>query len=134
MRKLTFKCVVTSGLTPFLDLQQRSVALQQNGNTWSGSLAVDVNDTLNIAVTVNGINGSPWAVDITIDCPSGSPAKIFSRKGTIPHGGSEGFKTSAKVPAQPCPDKMLAAKAKDAPKRRTTKRNLPKSGPKTRRP
>jgi hypothetical protein len=109
MRKLTFKCVITSGLTPFIDLQQKSVALSQNGATWSGSLAVDVDDTLNIAVTVSGINGSPWTVDITIDCPGGSPAKIFSRNGVIPHGGSEGFTTSAKVPAQPCGNPMGAA-------------------------
>ena len=44
MRKLTFKCAVTSGLTPFLDLQQQSVALSQNGNAWSGSLAVEVDE------------------------------------------------------------------------------------------
>jgi hypothetical protein len=102
MRKLTFKCTITSGLTPFIDLQQQAVALHQNGNIWSGSLGVDVDDTLNIAVTVSGVNGSPWTVDVTIDCPGGSPAKIFSRSGTIPHGGSEAFTTTAKVPAQPC--------------------------------
>jgi hypothetical protein len=105
MRKLTFKCTITSGLTPFIDLQTQPVALHQNGNVWSGSLAVEVDDTLNIAVTVTGIEGSPWAVDITIDCPGGSPAKIFSRNGTIPQGGSAGFTASAKVPAQPCADK-----------------------------
>jgi hypothetical protein len=103
MRKLTFKCTLTSGLTPFIDLQKHSVPLHQSGNIWSGNLAVDVDDTLNIAVTVSGITDSPWSVDITIDCPSGTPAKIFSRSGTIPHGGSEAFTTSAKVPAQPCP-------------------------------
>jgi hypothetical protein len=136
-RKLTFKCVITSGLTPFIDLQQQSVALQQNGNSWSGSLAVDVDDTLNLAVTVNGINGSPWTVDITIDCPGGSPAKIFSRNGTIPDGGSEGFKTSAKVPVDPCASKMGMAvvKAKGRPKKKTTKTKKktttkPKRGPK----
>jgi hypothetical protein len=101
-RKLTFKCVVTSELTPFLDLQNQSVALHQNGSIWSGSLAVNVDDTLDIAATVNGVTGSTWSVDITIDCPGSSPAKIFSRNGTIPHGGSEAFKTSAKVSAQPC--------------------------------
>jgi hypothetical protein len=123
MRKLTFKCAVTSGLTPFLDLQQQSVALSQNGNAWSGSLAVEVDDTLSIAVTVSGVTGSPWTVDITIGCPGGSPAKIFSRNGTIPHGGSEGFTTSAKVPAEPCGAKMemAAAKPKSTPKRKATK-------------
>ena len=111
-RKLTFKCAITSGLTPFIDLQRQPVALRQNGNTWSGSLAVDVDDALNMAVTVNGVNGSPWTVDITIDCSGGSPAKIFSRNGTIPHGSSEGFKTSAKVPEKPCANKMEVALAK----------------------
>ena len=134
MRKLTFKCVITSGMTPFIDLQQKPVALQQNGNTWSGSLPVDVDDTLNLAVSVNGINGSSWTVDITIDCPGGSPAKIFSRNGTIPHGGTEAFKTSAKVTADPCGQKMemVIAKTGGAPKRKArTKR--PKVGRKTRR-
>jgi hypothetical protein len=102
-RKLTFKCVLRSELTPFLDLQNQSVTLHQNGSTWSGSLSVNADDTLNIAATVNGITGSTWSVNITIDCSGGSPAKICSRNGTIPHGGSEAFKTSAKVPAQPCP-------------------------------
>jgi hypothetical protein len=102
MRNLTFKCTITSGLTPFIDLQKHSVPLRQNGNIWSGSFAVDVDDTLNIAATVSGVVDSPWSVDITIDCPGKSPAKIFSRNGTIPHGGSEAFTTSAKVPAQPC--------------------------------
>lgn len=101
-RELTFKCVVTSELTPFLDLQNRPVALHQNGSTWTGSLQVNVNDTLQVAATVNGITGSTWSVDITIDCPVGSPAKIFSRGGTIPHGGSQAFKTPVKLPAEPC--------------------------------
>lgn len=100
MRKRKFKCVITSGLTPFIDLQQKSVALHQSGNAWSGDLDldVDVGDTLSIAVTVNGVNGSPWKVDIRRDDPDGSSSEIFSRSGTIPHGGSEGFKTSVKVP------------------------------------
>jgi hypothetical protein len=102
MRKLVFKCTIISGPTPFIDLQQQPVALHQNGNIWSGSLTVDIDDVLSIAATVSGVNGSPWAVDITVDCPGGSPGKIFSRSGTIPHGGSEAFKTSAKVPVQPC--------------------------------
>lgn len=102
MRRLTFKCTITSGLTPFISLQQQPVALRQNGNIWSGSLAVDVGDTLNIAATLSGITDSPWSVDITIECPGASPAKIFSRSGTIPQGGSEAFTTTAKVPAQPC--------------------------------
>lgn len=118
MRKLTFKCTVTSGLTPFIDLQKKPVPLQQNGNIWTGSVTVDVDDTLNIAVTVSGIVGSPWSVDVTIDCPGGSPAKIFSRNGTIPVGGSDAFTASAKVPAQPCPNQtdMAAVKAKALPK------------------
>jgi hypothetical protein len=102
LRALTFKCNIVSGLTPFIDLQQRPVALHQNGNNWSGSLAVDVDDTVSIAATLSGVTDSPWSVDITIDCPGGAPAKIFSRSGSIPHGGSEAFTTTAKVPAQPC--------------------------------
>jgi len=123
MRKLSFKCAITGGVTPFIDLQQQSVALRQNGSTWSGSLTVDVDDTLNVAVTMNGINGSPWTVDITIECPGGPPAKIFSRNGTIPHGGSWAFTTSAKVPAQPCAKKKAKAvvKTKGKPKKKTTK-------------
>ncbi len=105
-RKLTFKCAVTSGLTLSSTLQNLPVALQQSGNNWTGSLAVDIDDTLNIAVTVTGGNYSPWSVDITIDCPGGSPAKIFSRNGTIPKGGSQAFTASAKVPAQPCAGPM----------------------------
>lgn len=129
MRTLMFKCAITSGLTPFVDLQQRPVALHQNGNSWSGSLAVDVEDTLNIAVTVNGITGSPWKVDITIDCPDGSPAKIFSRNGTIPHGGSEGFKTSAKVPAQPCAREMDMANVVQGTPKKTKKKRIKKTKP-----
>ncbi len=125
-RKLTFKCAVTSGLTPFLNLQNTPVALKQNGNNWTGSSAVDVDDTLSIAVTVSGVNGSPWSVDITIDCPGGSPAKIFSRTGTIPKGGSQGFTASAKVPAQPCTGPMTMAlavvKARPASKKSATKK------------
>jgi len=122
MRKLTFQCSIASGLTPFIDIQQQSVALHQNGNTWSGSRAVNVEDKLDIAVTVSGINGSPWTVDITIDCPGGSAAKIFSRKGTIPQGGSQRFTASANVPAQPCgAQKEMAVKAKTRPKKKITK-------------
>jgi hypothetical protein len=116
MSKLTFKCAITGGLTPVMTLQGQPVALRQNGNTWSGSLAMGAGSTLNIAVTVTGINGSPWTVDITIDCPGGSPAKIFSRNGTIPKGGSDAFTASAKVPAQPCLNNAEATvKAQDTP-------------------
>jgi hypothetical protein len=108
MSKLSFKCAITCGFTPVMTLQGQPVALRQNGNAWSGSLAVDAGGTLNIAVTVTGINGSSWTVDITIDCPGGSPAKIFSRNGTIPNEGSDAFTTSAKVPAQPCPNNAEA--------------------------
>ena len=75
MRKLTFKCAITCGLTPFIDLQQKSVEPHQNGSIWSGSLAVDVDETLNIAITVTGINGSPWTVEIMIGCPGGCLAR-----------------------------------------------------------
>src|SRR5690242_1467760 len=102
MRQQTFKCTISSGMTPFISLQLQRVPLRPDGNTWSGNIAVDVDDKLDIAVTVSGIRGSPWTVDITIDCPGGSPAKVFSRNGPIPYGGSEGFTTSAFVPAQPC--------------------------------
>lgn len=137
MRKLTFKCVITSEFTPFLDLQQQNVILSQNGTTWSGSLAADVEDTLNIAATVNGINGSAWKVDITIDCPDGSAAKIFSRSGAMPHGGTQGFRTSAKVPQDPCNQaRMALMEAEPPPQRKISKKKKSKQRkptPKTRR-
>jgi hypothetical protein len=128
LRKLTFKCAITSGLTPFINLQNQSVSLRQNGNVWTGSLAVDLDSLLNIAVTVSGINYSPWSVDITIDCPGGTPAKIFSRSGKIPHGGSEAFTTSTKVPDQPCPSSAAMVMADSKVKAKTKKPKTKKTG------
>jgi hypothetical protein len=107
MPNITFKCAISSTMVPFINLQGKPVPLRQNGTTWSGSLMDDVGDTLVIAYTVTGITGSPWTVDITVDCPGGTPAKIFSSNGNIPHGGSEGHTTSAKVAANPCAPKAL---------------------------
>ena len=105
MPNITFKCSISSTMVSFINLQGQPVRLSQNGTTWSGSLTVDVADTLVIAYTVTGITDSPWTVDITVDCPGGTPAKIFSSNGKIPHGGGEGHTTSAKVPANPCAPK-----------------------------
>jgi len=102
MTNITFKCVISSTMTPFLNLQGKPVPLSQSGTTWTGSFTGDVGDTLVIAYTVTGITGSPWTVDITVDCGKSAPAKIFSDKGNIPHGGSEGHTTSAKVTKGPC--------------------------------
>jgi hypothetical protein len=133
MRLLTFNCAISSTMTSFIDLQGQHVPLLQAGIVWSGSLPVYVTDTLNIAYTVTGITSSPWSVDITMDCPGAEPAKIFSRKGTIPQGGSEGHKTSAPVPADPCAPKMeparaevgmaTAKKASSSKKTKATKKN-----------
>jgi len=102
MPQHAFKCVISCTMTPFIDLQEQHVQLSQSGTTWTGTFTGDVGDTLKIAYTVTGITGSPWTVDITVDCGKNAPAKIFSDKGNIPHGGSEGHTTSAKVASDPC--------------------------------
>jgi hypothetical protein len=133
MPNLTFKCAISSTMVPFINLQGQPVRLSQSGTTWSGSLTNDVGDTLVIAYTVTGITASPWTVDITVDCPGGPPAKIFSSNGNIPHGGSEGHTTSAKVATNPCAAKVEVATAELAiapekllpksPKKRAKKTN-----------
>ena len=105
MPAIKFKCALSCTMTPFINLQGKPVPLTQNGTTWSGSQTDNVGDTLVIAYTVTGITGSPWTVDVTVDCPGKDPAKIFSSKGNIPHGGSEGHTTTAKVAADPCAPK-----------------------------
>jgi hypothetical protein len=132
MPNITFKCVISSTMVPFINLQGQPVRLSQSGTTWSGSLTDDVGDTLVIAYTVTGITGSPWTVDITVDCSGGTPAKIFSSSGNIPHGGGEGHTTSASVAANPCAPKALPQvagvrdnvlpKAKKTPAKKATPR------------
>jgi hypothetical protein len=102
MRQMTFDCTITSTMVSYIDLNDVSVPLSQGGTTWSGSATISLDDTLKIAVTVTGVTDSPWSVAITTKCPGGQAAKIFSRSGTVPHGGSEGFTTSVKVAPDPC--------------------------------
>ena len=105
MPAITFKCAISSTMVSFINLQGHAVPLSQSGTTWSGSLSLTVSGTLAIAYTVTGINESPWSVDITVGCPGGTPAKIFSANGIIPVGGNEGHTTTVAVPANPCAPK-----------------------------
>jgi hypothetical protein len=105
MPAITFKCAISSTMVSYINLQSKPVALHQSGTNWTGSLTLNVADTLEIAYTVTGITDSPWTVDVTVDCPGGTPAKIFSASGNIPHGGSVGDTKTVKVPANPCAPK-----------------------------
>jgi hypothetical protein len=102
MQNVKFNCVVTCDHTPTLQLQQQPVVLKQDGKKWSGSSTVGTDHLLLIYCYVAGITGEAWAIDITTDCPTGTPDKIYNDGDKIPHGGSYAFYTSAKVPDTIC--------------------------------
>jgi hypothetical protein len=101
MAAVTFKCVITCELTPFLALQDLDVTLKQSGTTWTGTQAVEVAATLKIAYTVNGTDNSNFTVTITPVCSAGTPQKVFDDQGTIP-GGSKGVTKTVPLPVPLC--------------------------------
>lgn len=86
MRLLAFKCSISTTMTPFVDLQGQHVPLLQAGAVWSGSLPVQVTDTLNIAYTVTGITGSPWVHWYHRGLPRGGTSEDLLAQGQDPSG------------------------------------------------
>jgi hypothetical protein len=109
VRNIKFNCVITCDLTPTLELQEQVAVLKQEGKKWSGSITVGVDHLLLIYCRVAGITGEQWSIDITTDCPGGTPDKIYSDSDKIPHGGAYEFFTSAKVPDLICGKAVGAA-------------------------
>jgi hypothetical protein len=136
MRQLTFNCSISSTMVSFITLNGVSITLSQSGTNWTGKKAISLDDSLAIAVTCTGVTGSPWSVAITSDCPNGTPAKIFSSSGSIPHGGTQGFTTSVKVAQNPCasgpqgalPEEHLALVSRKLPRKRAAKKAAKKTG------
>jgi hypothetical protein len=105
MPTITFQCAISSTMVSYINLQGKPVPLHQSGTNWTGSLKLSVTDTLDIAYTITGITESPWTLAVTVDCPGGKPASIFSANGNIPSGGSVGDTKTVKVSANPCAPK-----------------------------
>jgi hypothetical protein len=109
MRNVKFDCIVACDYTPTLKMQQQEIVLRQNGTKWTGSITVAVDQVVLIYCYVAGTHVGSWSLDITTNCPKGTPDKIFSDGDPMPHGGSYAFYTSAKVA-----DPICGAAAVDA--------------------